>query len=77
MMKKYFQQSENSVWIYPNYSTSPSVLEYLQLSTAILVCKYWTLARLDCSVVWCKIVRTYIVLAYDNPDVIGYDLIDS
>ena len=37
----------------------------------MLVCKYWTLVRLDCSVAWCKIVRTYIVFAYDNPDVIG------
>ena len=75
--KKYFQQSENSVWIYPNCSTSPSVLEYLRLSTAILVCQYWTLAILDFPIVWCKIVRTDIVFAYDNPGVIGYDLPDS
>ena len=76
-LKKYFQQSENSVWTYPNCSTSPSVLEYLRLSTAIRVCQYWTLAILDFPIAWCKIVRTDIVFAYDNPGVICYDLPDS
>ena len=42
--KKFFQQSENSIWIYPNCSTYPSVLGYLRVSTVILVYKYWTLA---------------------------------
>ena len=49
--EKYFQQSENSVWIDPNCNTSPSLLEYLRLSTAILVCQYWTLAILDFPIV--------------------------
>ena len=67
-LKKYFQQSENSVWIYPNCNTSPSVLEYLQRGTVMLVCKYWTLAILDFPIAWCKIVRTHMVFAYNNPD---------
>ena len=32
---KIFQQSENPIWIYPNCSTSPSVLEYLQRSSGL------------------------------------------
>ena len=69
-MKKFFGYTQTAV-------LPPSVLEYLQGSTAIPVCKYWSLARLDFLIAWCKIVRTYMGFAYNNPDVIGYDLPDS
>ena len=64
-LKINFQQSENSIWIYPNCSTYPSVLEYLRLSTAVLAKKYWTLAKLNIPIVSCKNVRMHMVFSYN------------
>ena len=72
-----FGHTQTAVLPHRYPSTYMPVLEYLRLSTAIRVCQYWTLARLDFPIAWCKIVRTDIVFAYDNPGVICYDLPDS
>ena len=58
-LKIFFQQSENSIWIYPNCSTSPSVLEYLRLSTGLWHNSIFPLCRVE-------IVRTYVAFLYNN-----------
>ena len=76
-LKKYFHSSEKIFSAKRKFNLDRPKLQYLRLSTAIRVCQYWTLAILDFPIVWCKIVRTDIVFAYDNPGVICYDLPDS
>ena len=76
-LKNFFHFGEKIFSTKRKFNLDRPKLEYLAVSTAILICQYWTLARLDFSIAWCKIVRTHIVFAYNNPGVICYDLPDS
>ena len=76
-LKNFFHFGEKIFSTKRKFNLDRPKLEYLAVSTAILVCKYWTLVRLDFLIAWCKIVRTHMVFAYNNPGVICYDLPDS
>ena len=67
-LKIFFHFAENFFSTKRNFDLDRPKLEYLAVSTAILVSKYWTLAILDFPIAWCKIVRTHMVFAYNNPD---------
>ena len=76
-LKKFFHFVEKKFSTKRKFNLDRPKLEYLAVSTVILVCKYWTLAILDFPITWSKIVRTHMVFAYNNPGVICYDLPDS
>ena len=76
-LKNFFHYAEKFFSTKRKFNLDRPKLEYLAVSTVILICKYWTLAILDFPIAWCKIVRTHIVFAYNNPGVICYDLPDS
>lgn len=49
-----------------NISLEVSKLKYFTIGTRVLAKKYWTLAKLNISIVSCKIVRTYMMFAHNN-----------
>ena len=64
-----FLQCKTSVCEAPNWNMQGSKHLFgsiRNVSTVILVCKYWTLAKLNISIVSCKIVRTYMMFAHNN-----------
>ena len=67
-LKNFFHFGEKIFSTKRKFNLDRPKLECLAVSTVTLVCKYCTLAILDFPIAWCKIVRTHMVFAYNNPD---------
>ncbi len=63
---KNFQGLENKFSTKRKFNLDGPKLQYLRVSTVILVYKYWTLAKLKIAIVSCKNVRIHMAFSYNN-----------